>query len=256
MRLVRMAACAAIVAGSALASLPASAQPREAFWQPLGCREVGFNADRDVIPVGNNAGRFSAIRLSARGNAVEMLDLRVYYLSGQPDDIPVRAVIRPGAYSGNLPLEGARERGLARIEMVYRAVPNQRGRATVCADGLRVVQAGPGPGPAPRDFEELGCQDVGFGVDRDAIRVGRQEGTFSAVRVRTHNNAIELFDLIVTYGNGRSDNIRVRTNIVPGRPTGWLDLQGGNRGINRIDMVYRARPGFGGRARVCVDGRF
>src|SRR5262245_66141569 len=46
-------------------------------WVELGCKEVSFRVDRDVLPVGRSEGRFYAIRLYARGGAVEMLNLRV-----------------------------------------------------------------------------------------------------------------------------------------------------------------------------------
>ncbi len=109
---------------------------RPEAWVELGCQQVSFvGRDRDVIRVGRRDGRFSAIRLRARNNDVEMLDLRVVYGNGEPDDIPVRRVIRVGSQSGPLDLRG-RDRFIERIEMVYRQRPSFRGQATVCADGL------------------------------------------------------------------------------------------------------------------------
>jgi hypothetical protein len=105
-------------------------------WVELGCQQVSFiGKDRDTIKVGRREGRFKAIRLKARGNDVEMLDLKVIYASGEPDDIPVRSHIRAGSETRALDLKG-RERAIDRIEMVYRSKPNFRGQATVCVDGL------------------------------------------------------------------------------------------------------------------------
>jgi hypothetical protein len=105
-------------------------------WVELGCQQVSFiGKDRDTIKVGRREGRFKAIRLKARGNDVEMLDLKVIYASGEPDDIPVRSHIRAGGETRALDLKG-RERAIDRIEMVYRSKPNFRGQATVCVDGL------------------------------------------------------------------------------------------------------------------------
>ena len=56
-------------------------------------------------------GRFKAIRLMARGNDVEMLDLKVVYANGAPDDIPVRSMIRQGSHTRPLDLRG-RERAI------------------------------------------------------------------------------------------------------------------------------------------------
>src|SRR5262245_47565520 len=115
---------------------PEAHAQRRGDWVQLGCQQVTFlTTDRDTIRVGRSEGRFKAIRLLARGNDVEMLDLKVIYANGEPDDIPVRAWIRQGTKTRPLDLRG-RERAIQRIEMVYRSKLNFRGQATVCAEGL------------------------------------------------------------------------------------------------------------------------
>jgi hypothetical protein len=116
--------------------IAADAQAQRGRWVDLGCKQVNFiGADRDVIHVGRREGRFKAIRLEARGNDVEMLDLKVVYANGAPDDIPVRSLIREGTRTRPLDLRG-RERAIRQIEMVYRKPLNFRGKATVCVEGL------------------------------------------------------------------------------------------------------------------------
>ncbi len=105
-------------------------------WVELGCQRVSlFGKDRDSIRVGRREGRFKAIRLHVRGADVEMLDLKVIYANGEPDDIQVRHFIRQGERTRPLDLRG-RERAIDRVDMVYRTVPNFKGQATVCAEGL------------------------------------------------------------------------------------------------------------------------
>jgi len=78
-----------------------------------------------------------------RGADVEMLDLKVIYGSGEPDDIPVRHFIRAGERTRPLDLRG-RERSIERVDMVYRTAVNpgniikQQGirSANVCVEGL------------------------------------------------------------------------------------------------------------------------
>ncbi len=249
------------LAGIVLMSADASAQRGRDRddWVQLGCQQVGFRTDRDVVRVGRREGRFSAIRLVVRDNAVEMLDLKVVYANGAPDDIPVRSVIRPGDRTRPLDLRGW-ERSIDRVEMVYRAVPNFRGRATVCVEGLQGPPRGPGPGAGPGPggpgrWDELGCQDVSFiGKDRDVIRVGRREGRFKAIRLHARNNDVEVLDLKVIYANGEPDDIPVRHFLRRGQYTRPLDLRGWERAIDRIEMVYRSRPSFRGLATVCVEG--
>jgi hypothetical protein len=110
---------------------PTAAQAR---WEQLGCQKVGFLVDKDVIKVGRAEGKFRSIRLLVSGNKVYMMDLKVIYANGQPDDIPVRDEIRAGGQTRALDLKGER-RAIRQIEMVYRSQPNFKGEATVCVEG-------------------------------------------------------------------------------------------------------------------------
>ena len=113
-------------------------------WIELGCQQVSlFGKDRNSIRVGRREGRFKAIRLHVRGADVEMLDLKVIYANGEPDDIQVRHFIRAGERTRPLDLRG-RERTIERVDMVYRTALNpgnilkQQGinSANVCVEGL------------------------------------------------------------------------------------------------------------------------
>jgi hypothetical protein len=78
-------------------------------WVELGCKQVSLiGRDRDTIPVGRREGRFAAIRLQVRGADVEIRDLRVVYANGDPDDIPVRNLIRADSRTRPLDLRGRR----------------------------------------------------------------------------------------------------------------------------------------------------
>jgi hypothetical protein len=136
----KLAAIAAALACAGLVATDAHAQRDrdrgERRWVELGCKEVAFlGSDRDSIRVGRREGRFKAIRLEARGNDVEMLDLRVIYANGEPDDIPVRSLIRQGTRTRPLDLRGW-QRPIDRIDMVYQKRLNFRGRAVICVEGL------------------------------------------------------------------------------------------------------------------------
>lgn len=128
---MRVAYLAVVAALAPLALAPSVAHAR---WEQLGCQKVGFGVDRDVIKVGRSEGRFKAIRLRVAGNKVHMMDLKVIYADGQPDDIPVRDEIRAGGQTRPLDLKGAR-RAIREIQMVYRSQPSFKGEATVCVEG-------------------------------------------------------------------------------------------------------------------------
>jgi hypothetical protein len=231
-----------------VASTESSAQ-QPARWVLLGCQQVGLQLDRDVIRVGGQRGTFRAIRLLTAGNNVHMLDLKVVYGNGAPDDIPVRAVIPAGQATRALDLRGL-DRAIDRIEMIYQTT-QAGGHAIVCAEGLAVAAAAP---PPSRGWVELGCQRVGFGVDRDVIRVGAQRGGFKAIRLKVSGNTINMLDLKVVYANGAPDDIPVRSIIPAGGQTGPLDLRGRERAIARVEMIYRSQPNFRGQATICVEG--
>ena len=124
---------AAAVIGT-LACLGLAPTTAQARWEQLGCQKVGFLVDKDVIRVGRKEGKFKAIRLQVSGNKVHMMDLKVVYANGQPDDIAVREEIRAGGQTKPLDLKGDR-RAIKEIEMVYRSQPNFKGQATVCVEG-------------------------------------------------------------------------------------------------------------------------
>ena len=114
----------------------AQRRDRDRDWVQLGCRQVAFSGrDRDSIQVGRREGRFRAIRLAARGSDIEVVRLEVVYANGNPDELDVQRLIRRGGRTDPLDLRGG-DRAIRRIDMVYRQRSDDRGRATVCAEGL------------------------------------------------------------------------------------------------------------------------
>ena len=77
-----------------------------------------------------------------------------------------------------------RDRGPTTIAIVVRPV-------SIGIAGRRVtIVAGPDRGR--EQWELLGEQSVGFGVDRDVIRVGRREGRFSEMALEVRDNDVEI----------------------------------------------------------------
>lgn len=108
-----------------------------AGWVELGCQQVSlFGKDHDTVRIGRREGRFKAIRLHARGADVELRNVRVIYTNGEPDDLPTRHFLRQGGYTPPMDLKGW-QRAIDRVDMVYKTVPNFKGLATVCVEGLQ-----------------------------------------------------------------------------------------------------------------------
>jgi hypothetical protein len=113
---------------------PPPPPPPSSRWEELGCSKAGFLPDKDTIRVGRREGRFSQIQLRVTGNKVHILNLRVVYERGPPDDIDVRSEIRDGGETRPLDLRGER-RSIDRVELTYVAQPNFKGSARVCVLG-------------------------------------------------------------------------------------------------------------------------
>jgi len=118
-----------------------------------------------------------------------------------------------------------------------------------------VALAGPAQAQRMAEWEILGQQRVGFGVDRDVIRVGAKDGTFTTLQLRVRENEIEVLDLKVRYGNGEVEDLRVASRIRPGGSSGAIDLRGRARIIESVQLIYRSRPNFRGQAVVELWGR-
>jgi hypothetical protein len=232
------------VAAFAVSATSVGAQGR---WELLGSRSVGFDADRDVIPVGRAEGRFTRLRLRTQGNGIHILDLKVVYGNGQVQDIPVRANLRAGAETPPLDLAGE-ARGIREIQIVYQSKANFKGRATVQVFGESAQRA-----DEPRlQWRMLGSKPVGFNVDRDVIPIARGEGRFTRIGLKVDRNDIHVFDMKVVFRNGEVQDIPVRGVLRAGAQTRAFDLSRGERAIREVQLVYQSRPGFAGQAIVEV----
>lgn len=235
-RLVFLCLVLSVMAG---ASPPASA--REVL---IGSTTYQARPVRDTIDIGGREGQFRGLRFDVRQGDVEVLEFRVIYGNGSSEDFRVRQFFRAGSSSRVFDLAG-RQRAIRQIIVTY--LPS--GPARIQFYGVEG-----GGGGVIANWEQLGCKSVGFLIDRDVIQVGRQDGRFRALRLEVSDSPVEFFDLRVVFGNGVKQDIRVRELIRPGERTRPLDLFGDNRGIARVEMVYRSIAGFKGKARVCVSG--
>lgn len=219
---------------------------------PIGSVTFDASPEREVINVGGREGEFQGIRFEVRQSDVEVLDLRVTYGNGQTEDIRVRQIFRAGSSSRVIEL-GSPRRAVRQVTITY--IP--RGPARIMFYGVERIGGGGGGGGDDMEaggWVRLGCKDVRFIIDRDTLRVGRDQGRFSALRLKARRAPIEVFDLRVTFGNGLQQTVRVRELIASGGTSRPIDLVGNNRGIDRIEMIYRAVPTLKSTAEVCVDG--
>jgi hypothetical protein len=100
----------------------------------LGQLEVDFGADRDVLQVGRDEGRFQKIRLVVRGGSIELRDVKVTFDDNSVFDPESRArVLREdSAFVFDLP---GQRRVIKSIAFQYRSLDRREGKATVLVYG-------------------------------------------------------------------------------------------------------------------------
>jgi hypothetical protein len=119
-------------------------------------------------------------------------------------------------------------------------------------------QAQRGPGGPEGRWVTLGEKSVGFLVDRDVLRLNRDEGWFSregpfrTLRFTAEGNDIEMVNVRVVYLNGFAEDFTVNQRIRRGQGIS-VDLRGDRSYLRQIEFIYRSRLNFKGQATLRVD---
>ena len=102
-------------------------------------------------------------------------------------------------------------------------------------------------------WDKLGERWVHGRADRDIIHVGRREGRFHRLQIVVEHSALEMYDVLVVFGDGSSYSPTTRMVFAPDSRTRVIDLPGGGRVVRRVEFRYGNLPG-GGRAQVELWG--
>lgn len=249
--------------------------------------------DKDTIDARKIPGRFSGIRVYAlEGSSVDISTIDIIYSDGSKFTEDRGRLIQLNPREPRTRVIGPQqgEKFIDQIVLHYKTAAGEPKRARVRVTGVtspagaRAVRPGPGapvaapaqprPGapvattptaPAPNQAAPgtltaggdvlFGVQYVGFGVDRDVIKVGSEFGKFDKIRLRVLDNDIFINELRVVYSNGEPDVLAVAANVPANSRTKWFTLKG-DRFIKEIQLVYKSRPGFRGQARVEAYGEY
>jgi hypothetical protein len=125
----------------------------------------------------------------------------------------------------------------------------------LAAVALSVTSCMTGPIVIPPGSVPLGERTVSFKADHDVIGVGAYSGTFRSLFFVVEKNDVELFNVVVVYGNGERERFDTRLAFQEGSRSRVLDFHGGKRIIRSIQFTYRTIGTWAdGRARVVVYG--
>ena len=97
------------------------------------------------------------------------------------------------------------------------------------------------------DWVKLGERWVDGAHDRDVITVGAREGRFRKIRIVVERSPLEMYDVVVTFGDGTPFSPQTRHVFNPNTSSHVIDLPGGERVIRTVEFRYGNVPG-GGRA--------
>ncbi|MEZ5843243.1 MAG: DUF2541 domain-containing protein [Hyphomicrobiaceae bacterium] len=242
--------------------------------------EVDLKQNRQVIDMRKSRGSVVGLRLRAADGRIVLSNVRVTFADGLVYDERRRINLLEGERTRPFGLPDAKERFINEIELFYDRQASAGGKTEIeiLGDQTPTGRAATRP-PAPATGEVsqrptspnkttaqpgeqtragdvlFGAARVGFGVDRDVIRVGAQVGKFQRVRLRVLENDIYINELKIAYADGSSDTLAVDALVDANSVTRWFKLTG-DRFVQEIHLNYRSKPSFKGRARVEVFGEY
>ena len=122
--------------------------------------------------------------------------------------------------------------------------------------GLSLLVSSCMTGPQiPRNAMMLGEQEVNFKADHDVIQVGAYEGFFRSLYFVVEKKNVQIYDLVITYGNGERESFDSRLVFDSDSRSRFLALDGPQRRIETIAFTYKTVGNWqDGRANVIVYG--
>ena len=209
------------------------------LWEELGKRQVNFVVDRDTIPVTAAEGRFDAIKFDVEDGNLEMYNVVVTFGDDSKFSPETRFVFEEGSRSRTIDLPG-NTRVIRKVDFLYRSKLKD-GRATLKLFGRHGGAAAAPVAPvAERAWDKLGTRKVKFIGEKDTIAVTAKAGLFDAIKFDVDQGDLEMFNVVVTFGDGSKFSPETRFHFDQGTRSRWIDLPGEARIIKKVAFFYRS----------------
>ncbi len=91
------------------------------------------------------------------------------------------------------------------------------------------------------EWYKLGSRKVNFKTETDTIAVGAKEGRFTSLRFDIDRANVEMYDIIVTFGNGEKFSPKTRIHFKKNSLSRSIDLPGEARIIKKVKFLYRSK---------------
>ncbi|MCE9524015.1 MAG: hypothetical protein K8S25_16480 [Alphaproteobacteria bacterium] len=86
-------------------------------------------------------------------------------------------------------------------------------------------------------WDQIGVRDVKDRPEADLVVVEGHKH-YSRIKLCVYRHPVKFYDLDVNFHNGGHQDVQIRSRINAGGCTRNIDLEGGNRDINTIKIVY------------------
>ena len=86
-------------------------------------------------------------------------------------------------------------------------------------------------------WDQVGVRQVRDRTERDTIALSGPR-QFERIKLCVYRNPVHFYDLDVRYRNGGHQDVSVRQRINPGECTRVIDLNGTDRNVTTVSMVY------------------
>lgn len=259
--LQKFCALALCVVLAQLAALgPTEAQ--RATTRVIASETVSTSSRQVVLDGSKTRGAFRNIRLiNAGGGRIQFSGLRLIYADGTSDRIARRFSLRPGERTRVLN-RGNKAKFVDKLILDVRSVRRRRNarirlemQGTQTAREARLSRRG-GVAVDPGDHDVLfGQRTVDLAVDRDEIKIPRNIGRFSHLRLDVFESDVYVRDVRIDYRDGTVQFVPIEARIKSGGSSDWFKVKP-NRFIEKIVLIYRADRGKRKTARVEVSGQY
>lgn len=104
-------------------------------------------------------------------------------------------------------------------------------------------------------WQLMGEQEVNFNNDHDRIDIKRKAGPFRQLRVEVRDAPIEIREMIVKFGDGKTFRPKIQARFREGRGSHVVDLPGNRRSIDGVEFVYRSISSKRGKGKLLLYAR-
>jgi hypothetical protein len=114
----------AVLLNSAFAQEPSVMLSDDPGWHKIGEVKADFEAeDQSITVLGND--KFKSILLKVTDAPINIMDLQVFYESGETEKIDVKNELQPGSETKKIDLKKT-DQEIQKVRFTYKTLPNQK----------------------------------------------------------------------------------------------------------------------------------